>query len=234
MADELFPMLKILAAVLLLTPCLVAQEAVCPELEILGPQWITMRAKEPTTFVLRSGRDEPESFRYIWSVENGTIASGQGTRVIDVTTLEYGAKVRVTVTVIGFPSGCPNSASMTIGVEDKPAWHLYDEWGQMPNDDQRGRLDSLFFELANDPAKIGLILIYGNSIQDQRRRLKLVLDHARFRKFDQKRLVFCHDTWTETSTKVYIFHPAFLAEFPYPDCTPFAGDLLLKQIASRK
>lgn len=209
-------------------------EPPCPELEVLGPQWMTMRAKEPTTFVLRSGQDEPESFSYVWSVENGTITSGQGTRVVEVTTLEYGTNVRVTVTVTGLPSGCPNSASETIGVEPKPEWHLYDEWGQMPNDDQRGRLDSLFFELANDPAKMGLILIYGNSIEDRRRRLKLVLGHARFRKFDQRRLVFCFDNWIETSTKVYRFHPAFLAEFPYPDCTPVSGEVLLKQNASRK
>jgi hypothetical protein len=33
-------------------------------MEVLGPQWM-MRAKEPATFVLRSGQDDPESFRYV-------------------------------------------------------------------------------------------------------------------------------------------------------------------------
>lgn len=152
-------MFKLLAICLVLTPCFFAQEPDCPELEVLGPQWFTMRAKEPTTFVLRSGRDEPESFRYVWSVENGTIASGQGTRVIDVTTLEYGAKVRVSVTVTGFPSGCPNSASMTIGVERMPEWHSVDEWGQMPSEDQEARLDVFFSDLTNSPDQRGLIIV---------------------------------------------------------------------------
>lgn len=173
-------MLKALAICLVLTTCFLAQAPECPELEVLGPQWMMMRAKEPATFVLRSGQDEPESFRYVWSVENGTITSGQGTRVVEVVPLEHGTNVRVTVTVTGFPSGCPNSASEIIGVEPAPHIGVVDEWGELQNDDQRGRLDVYFSELANNPNSTGVIIIhYAKVSAVARRRLKLYVDHAR-------------------------------------------------------
>jgi hypothetical protein len=162
------------------------------------------------------------------------VTKGQGTRVAEVTTLLWGTNVKATATVTGFPDGCPSTASEIVGVVQRLEWESVDEWGEMPSDDQRGRLDLFFFELANNPAQKGLIIVGARTRQIQQRRLRLVLDHARFRKFDQKRLVFCAETWNGSSTKVYRLYPSFLAEFPYPGCTPVAGNILLKQIASRK
>jgi len=146
-----------------------AQEgsAECPELEIIGPRW-SIAPKTASTFVLKISEDRPEEFRYKWSVENGEVASGQGSRVAEVSSTSYGSTAKVTVTVSGLPKGCPDSTFTSIGVDRKPEWHMLDEWGEMREGDQRHRLDLFFYDLARSEGLMGLIIIGTHPAQTSR------------------------------------------------------------------
>jgi hypothetical protein len=194
----------------------------CPKLEVVGPRGMANRG-EPVTLVLQSEQDFPEAYKYEWIVENGTIVSGQGTRVIDAATDQYEVVVRATVTVSGFPTGCSNSASASLGGVPRPHIGAIDEWGDMPNDDQRGRLDLFFAELANNPFHKGYIFIYSKNRAVERRRLKLYVDHVRFRKFDKSRLVFCLEKADRNNTRLYRIPPQLESEILEWGCKPISG-----------
>lgn len=197
----------------------------CPRLEVIGPRGI-ISLNEPATFVLQSEQDFPEAYKYEWSVENGTITRGQGTRVVEIVAHLRGTNIQATVTVAGFPAHCSNIASEIVGVESQIQWHATDEWGELPNDDQRGRLDLFFAELSNNPSHMGLIFIDAENQATERRRLKLVLDHARFRKFDKSQLLFCLGRSDWNQTRVFRLPPQLVPEISDMGCTPKLGSLL--------
>lgn len=165
----------------------------CPKLEVIGPQGI-MFMGQPETFVLRSDQDFPEQYQYEWSAENGRVVSGQGTRAVEIVTGQYGVNVTAIVKVRGLPSGCETTASEIAGSAPHVGWEILDEWGNLPSDDQRCRMDMFFVELANNPDHMGLLIIKVGKKEHKNaeaRRMRLILDHVRFRKFDRNRLDFC-------------------------------------------
>lgn len=197
----------------------------CPKLEVIAPRGM-MNVNEPATFVLQSDQDFPEAYKYEWSVDDATIISGQGTRVVEIVAHLHGISLRATVNVKGLPAPCSNTASEVVGVAPRMEWHSTDEWGDLPNDDQRGRLDLFFAELSNNPSHKGLIFIYTKNKRTERRRLKLVLDHARFRKFDKGLFVFCLEMSNWNLTKVFRVPPQLEAEISKMGCKPMPGILL--------
>lgn len=198
--------------------------SVCPKLEVVPPRGM-INIDEAATFVLQSEQDFPEAYKYEWVVENGTITGGQGTRVIEAVSYQYGVELKATALVNGLVTGCPNSAAASIEVVRAPHIGAIDEWGEMPNDDQRGRLDLFFAEMSNNPGYKGLIVMYSKNRTVERRRLNLYLDHARFRKFDKSELTFCLNRAPQTSTRLYLLTPAFL-DRPEPACKLISGSLL--------
>lgn len=197
----------------------------CPNLEVIPPPGI-INVKEPATFVLRTDQDFPEAYKYEWTVNDATIVKGQGTRVIEILAHLYGSGVRATVTVKGLPAHCANTASEIVGVEPRMEWHATDEWGEIPNNDQRGRLDMFFVELSNNPTHIGLVFIDAKNKVTERRRLKLVLDHAHFRKFDKNLFMFCLGRSDWNQTRVYRLPPQLVPDISEMGCKPVPGALL--------
>ena len=133
--------------------------------------------------------------------------------------------MKAIVEVDGLATGCPYSASANLAVVPEPHIGVIDEWGELPNDDQRGRLDLFFAELSHNPNQKGLIIIYSKNKAVERRRLKLYLNHARFRKFDKGLLTFCLMVVGQTTTKLYRLTPAFLDK-PEPNCKLLSGSRL--------
>jgi hypothetical protein len=157
---------------------------------------------------------------YNWSVSSGTIESGQGTPSITVrTTREMaGSSVTATVELGGLPAGCncPNSASETSGIAPKPDSVLVDEFGKLPNDDIRGRLDIFFAELSNNPNNQGYIINYGTD-KEIAAREKLITNHINFRKFDRSRITLVNGGASAdgtVKTKLYRIPPG--ADNPNP------------------
>jgi len=192
--------------------CDCIQQCQCATVDVSGPSGITNPGDTMTfTANVTAGTYDPT---YNWTVSNGTIESGQGTPSIVVrTTREMaGQNVTATVNIGGAPStcSCDNvNDSETAGVAPNPEPVLVDEFGAMPNDDIRGRLDLFFAELSNNPNNQGYIINYGTPAQVATRE-RLIRNHITFRKFDASRITLVNggDTGSgQPSTKLYRVPP---------------------------
>jgi hypothetical protein len=86
----------------------------CPTLEVTGPSGVTARGAI-MPFVVLVSEPRLKNLSFAWTISMGTIAEGQGTRVIKVRApAANGTKnIVATVTVQGLPQGCRNVASDT-------------------------------------------------------------------------------------------------------------------------
>lgn len=128
------------------------------------------------------------------------------------------SSVTATVNIGGAPAGCdcPVSASEVGGIADLPRPVLVDEFGAMPNDDIRGRLDLYFAELSNNPNNQGYIINYGTPAQVAARE-RLIRNHIAFRRFDASRITLVNGGASESgqpTTKLYRIPPG--ADNPTP------------------
>lgn len=188
----------------------------CATVSVSGPP-ATTNPGDTMTFAanVTPGTYDPT---YNWTVSAGTIESGQGTPSITVrTTREMaGSSVTATVDIGGAPvdCSCPVQGSETAGVAPKPDPVLVDEFGAMPNDDIRGRLDLFFAELSNNPNNQGYVINYGTPAQIATRE-RLIRNHIAFRRFDASRITLVNGgEGTGVSTKLYRVPPG--ADNPTP------------------
>lgn len=189
--------------------CNCVKQCECPSLTVSGPSGIT-NPGDAMTFTANVSGGTQQSVTYNWTVSAGTITSGQGTPSISVdTTGLAGQSVTATVNIGGTDAscGCRTDASETGGVAPNPDSVLVDEFGAMPNDDIRGRLDLFFAELSNNPNNQGYIINYGTPAQIATRE-KLIRNHIAFRKFDASRITLVNGgEGTGVSTKLYRVPP---------------------------
>jgi len=190
----------------------------CATVSLSGPAGITAPGETMTfTASVTPGTYDPT---YNWTVSAGTIESGQGTPSIVVrTTREMaGSSVTATIDVGGAPAecSCPVTASETAGVAPNPEAVLVDEFGALPNDDIRGRLDLFFAELSNNPNNQGYIINYGTPAQIAARE-RLITNHITFRGFDRSRITLVNGGTSADGaprTKLYRVPPG--AQNPAP------------------
>ena len=190
----------------------IAVYAQCPAISVIGPPGITMPG-ERMIFRVDGGTSD---LRYAWSVSHGTIIEGQGTPAITVATDKtmFGVNVTAKVEISGLPSNCATTASEFAPTVRKLEWESLDEWkGDLKLNDQRGRLDNFFADLSYNPTHTGLVILRVPEKERRdakNRRLRLVVDHARWRKFDLKRIWFCFETFFEPRIVIYRFDPGVL------------------------
>lgn len=188
----------------------------CGTLSVTGPAGITNPGDTMTFTANVSGGATPT---YNWTVSAGSIESGQGTPSIVVrTTPEMaGGNVTATVELGGLDAACecPRTSQETGGVAPRPGSDLVDEFGKASNDDIRGRLDSFFANLSNNPNDQGYVINYGTA-KEIAAREKLITNHINFRKFDRSRITLVRggDTGGGVNTKLYRIPPG--AENPTP------------------
>jgi len=160
----------------------------------------------PITFSLNYGGGGDPT--YTWTVSAGTITSGQGTSSITVdTTGLSNENVRATVELDNLPRpdcNCDRSAEYTVQVGGPRDAPLFDEFGDIPNDEVKARVDNLYIALGNDPTARGVIINEGTAAQIRRRRAQI--DGAiRFKRYDRSRIEYI-DKITDgpINTKVYV------------------------------
>jgi hypothetical protein len=191
----------------------------CATIDVSGPAGITQPG-ETMTFTATVTGGTASNLTYNWTVSAGTIESGQGTPSITVRTTREMANSSVTATVdVGGQDpacNCPRSDSETGGVAPLPQPVQIDEFGVMPADDIRGRLDTFFAELANNPNNQGYIIIYGTD-REIAARERLITNHIAFRNFDRSRITIVRGGTHESGTvytKLYRIPPG--ADNPAP------------------
>ncbi|HEV8592413.1 MAG TPA: hypothetical protein VGQ55_09950 [Pyrinomonadaceae bacterium] len=189
----------------------------CPAISVSGPSGLTA-VGQPMTFTANVSGGSYTPSTYNWTVSAGTISTGQGTPSITVDTAGLAGGSNVTATVDLGPNdcSCTSTASETGSLEAKPIPVLVDEFGKQPDDVIRGRLDTFFTELQNNPDNQGYIINYGTDAQIAKRE-KLIRNHIAFRKFDASRITLVRggaSTDGEAHTKLYRVPPG--ADNPNP------------------
>jgi hypothetical protein len=143
---------------------------------------------------------------YNWSVDAGTIVSGQGTSTITVQTSEgQTGNVTATLNTTGDCEACARTVSAVGSIETPRTFTLIDTIGVATPDDLKARLDALRIALGNDPTATGVIINYG-SARDITRRERQLQQAIRFLGIDAARVtVLRGGTGTGTiETRVYV------------------------------
>ncbi len=185
-------------------------DCTCPTLSVSGPAGVTERGAS-MTFTANASGGTAQNITYNWTVSAGTIGSGQGTPSITVTAPSDGT-TNVTATVnigLDVDCGCVKEASETAPVAPEILPVLVDEFGKLPNDDIRGRLDAFFAELSNNPNNQGYIINYGTD-REIAARERLITNHIQFRNFDRSRITLVRGGTSadgEPRTKLYRIPP---------------------------
>lgn len=191
----------------------------CATITVTGPAGITQPGEAMTFTANVTGGTAP-NLTYNWTVSAGTIESGQGTPSITVRTTREMANTSVTATVdVGGQDPaceCPREASEVGGIADLPRPEQVDEFGALPADDIRGRLDAFFAVLSNNPDNQGYIILYGTE-REMAARERLIINHVAFRNFPRDRITIVrggtHPDGT-VYTKLYRIPPG--ADNPAP------------------
>jgi hypothetical protein len=103
---------------------------------------------------------------YTWTVDAGTIISGQGTPTITVQTTEgQTGNVTATVNTTGDCPECARSASAVGSIETPPVARLIDTIAAAVTDDVKARFEAVRNELGTDPTATIVVINYGTTRQ---------------------------------------------------------------------
>ena len=145
------------------------------------------------TFTANASGGSQSNVTYNWTVSQGTIVSGQGTPVIEVSTTPDMAGGNVTATVTIGGNLCPTcsdlSRSEVAGIAATQTPIRVDEFGALQRDDIKARIDNFYIQLGNDPSSQGYIINYG-SAKDIAAREKAIRDAIRFLRREPSRVTF--------------------------------------------
>lgn len=165
----------------------------CPSsITVTGPSGITP-IDGSMTFTANVNGGSQDSPTFNWTVDKGTITSGQGTSSITVATNAdlAGQTITATVNVGGLCENCsPNSASSSGEVQPKeapPVARKIDDLGPAVDDDVKNRLQNLQVELNNDPTAKGYIINTG-SAKEKAKRVRQLNKAIAFLRIDPTRI----------------------------------------------
>ena len=190
----------------------------CPSVSISGPAGITPPG-ETMSFTANASGGSQDQLTYNWTVDSGTIESGQGTPSITVrTTPEMaGTTVTATLTIGGLDPSCNCTTSYTEsgGVAPRPTANLVETVGKATNDDIKARVDNWYTLLNQNPSSQGYVINYGTPAQIRARRAQIT-NAIRFRNYDPSRITFVDgpDNGTGIETRFYLVPPG--ADNPQP------------------
>jgi hypothetical protein len=175
----------------LVNPCAEVRP-VCPAIEISCPTNVAL--DEPLTFTSRYSGGVPANITptYNWTVSAGTIIAGQGTDTIKVDTKGLGGQtVRASLSMGGYTLECAADCAVSIPLP-KISGDRFDEFGDLPRNDEKARLDNFAISLQNDPTATGYVIVYPGpaskrrDVQDHFGRIIEYLVHSR--QIDQSRI----------------------------------------------
>ncbi|HEY8561302.1 MAG TPA: hypothetical protein VIL74_13075 [Pyrinomonadaceae bacterium] len=203
--------------------CDCVNPCVCPTVDVSGGGQVEVG--QPMTFTANLQGGSTGDVNYEWSVSAGTISSGQGTPSITVDTTGLANATNITATVnitgAGLCENCRPTASETGGViVTVVPPRLIDEFGTLPNDEVRARIDAFFVALGNEPNAQGYIINYGTD-REIARREALIRNHINFRKYDASRITFvrggANPNGAGVHTRLWLVPPG--AQPPTPEQT---------------
>ena len=165
------------------------EESNCPELSIVGPPSSNAPGESITFTVQLLGDYDEDKVAITWTVDKGTITSGQGTRTIRVSTVGLSAE-RSIATVNVLVGDCKLSGAETsLGGCSPPRSVQIDDFGRIYAEDFRARMDTFIADLQNNRGSQGYVVNYGSKKKIAKRE-KLIRKHLNFRDYDLMNIVF--------------------------------------------
>ncbi len=133
----------------------------CPTITIDCPTQFIEPGETGTVSVNVSGVAPNQNLTYKWSVNGGTIISGQGTSSITLTPTA-GQTTTATVDIGGLPPECEHTRSCSFIVDHAPSCRMFDSYGSVTFNDEKARLDNLAAQLQQEPGAQAIIVAYGS------------------------------------------------------------------------
>ncbi len=136
------------------------QDAACPTIMVTCAR---KSCEVPPFHFMVQTRDAPpgRNLSYQWTVSGGEIVSGQGTRSIKVLAAPDWRDLTAGLKVMGLPTQCYNTASMSVMRGHGPTAQLFDQFASMPFSKVRPHLEAFADQLRNKPGAMGYILFSG-------------------------------------------------------------------------
>lgn len=198
--------------------CDCVEKCFCPTLDVSGGSVVEPGA--PMYFTANVSGGTTGDVTYTWSVSNGTF-SGQGTPsiTVDTTGLE-GQNITATVEIggSGLCDNCPRTSSETGSVarkQEEP--RLFDQFGKLPDDEVKARIQNLYVELGSNPTSQGYIINYGTT-KEVTAREKQIMKAITFLRLDASRVTLvrggANPNGAGVWTKIWIVPPG--ANNPQP------------------
>lgn len=205
-------MAKPLLPLLILFSCLVAaaqdNALVCPTINIIEPEQRDIFLGHAELTVELSGGFQPTG--YEWTISRGAITEGIGTKSIkvDFSLDDDRARFDAEVRVRGVPEGCEERAKLGFWVDlNSGSDEMLDEFGELPDNDFKARLDAAYWRLRDHPEFILYFVIYaspGNERQFAEFKRKIE-DHLFIaHKIDAGKLQILHNEGDQLSIRVYL------------------------------
>jgi len=133
----------VVLTILLICPVTFAQtqRADCPTISVTGPAGMT-NPGDVMVFAAQTTAKLPVTASFNWTVSNGTIESGQGTKSISVRvpTGENGGNVTAIVKLTGLQNACFITAGETAPITYLPIGEPVDKYGQLSLFDEYARV----------------------------------------------------------------------------------------------
>ncbi len=203
--------------------CDCVSPCVCPTLDVTGGG--VVQPGESMFFTANVSGGTATDLSYNWTVSNGTISSGQGTPSITVDTTglnNTNIQATVEVTGVGLCDDCRTLRDSETGsvAPGKPDPRLFDQFGRLPDDEIKARIQNLYVELGNNPTAQGYIISYGTD-REIAARERQIRNAISFLNLDASRVTLVRGGSTNPTgqrgvyTKVWIVPPG--ADNPTPD-----------------
>lgn len=138
----------------------------CPKISVSDPPVAASPGENMVFSVISKSDLEGSKYSFVWKVDQGSIAEGQGTQAITVNTSGLEKTLIVaTLQIVGLPRKCQSVYSATGNV--KAPIPICDNFGfgEIPENDVRARLDAAFADLQSTPSKILYIVTEGRKEQ---------------------------------------------------------------------
>jgi hypothetical protein len=165
---------------------------VCPNVSIDCPVGIVV--DRPITFSANlAGGSGTVNPTYSWKISAGSIIKGQGTTSITVDTKGLaGQTIQADFVMGGYPQECPASCIVQIPVPKSVA-KKFDEFPDIPRNDEKARLDNFAVQLQTDPTATAYVVVHpGQKSQPglAQKRIKRIVDYlVNSRGLDARRIM---------------------------------------------
>jgi hypothetical protein len=142
-------------------PALGDSQQACPTISVSCPD--DFKDGEPLTFTAKvSGGNQNVVPIYDWTVSVGKIIQGQGSPSIKVDMTGFpGQAYTATVSIAGFDSACPATASCSLIIDHLPNSIQFDSLGILPRKKEITRLNAFAVQLQKEPGARGYLLVCG-------------------------------------------------------------------------